>query len=285
VARFSRVAPDSTRYGANLRAILHNLVDTHGFGLTSQDSASLQYVFSAFYIFGPGVSYSSRPSLYNPTMMGRAGTNWTWRVTVDSNGRLITRTDSTGRITSIVGAVTSTDTTRRAGAMSISVPATIITGIPGQYPTFGTLMTETDAEGVQRGWLASDENFRALKDFQARNLLVPVVGDFGGPKALRSIGRYLKERGAKVDVFYLSNVEQYLFQSDAWTRFYANVSTLPTDASSSFIRSFSNLTRTMTPRNTRSRMAQTSSSIDAVLRAFYSGGLTSYNQLVDIGRR
>ncbi|MEP6992757.1 MAG: hypothetical protein ABJA80_17610 [bacterium] len=39
--------------------------------------------------------------------------------------------------------------------------------------------------------------------------------------------------------FYVSNVEQYLFQQDdEAARFYENVATLPTDAASAFIRSF-----------------------------------------------
>jgi hypothetical protein len=41
-----------------------------------------------------------------------------------------------------------------------------------------------------------------------------------------------------VSAFYLSDVEQYLFQDDdEWRRFYQNVATLPLDSSSTFIRS------------------------------------------------
>jgi hypothetical protein len=66
---------------------------------------------------------------------------------------------------------------------------------------------------------------------------VPVVGNFGGPKAIRAIGRYLKAHGATVAAFYLSNVEQYLVQDSIWDAFCRNVATLPLDASSTFIRS------------------------------------------------
>jgi hypothetical protein len=41
-----------------------------------------------------------------------------------------------------------------------------------------------------------------------------------------------------VDCFYTSNVEQYLFQSDAWQRYYSNVETLPLDANSRLIRAY-----------------------------------------------
>jgi hypothetical protein len=76
-----------------------------------------------------------------------------------------------------------------------------------------------------------------LKDLQSRNLVVPVVGNFGGPKAIRAIGQYLKSRDAIVAAFYLSNVEQYLQQDGLWGTFCQNVATLPLDPSSTFIRS------------------------------------------------
>ena len=41
-------------------------------------------------------------------------------------------------------------------------------------------------------------------------MLVPVVGNFAGPKALRDVGQYIREHGGTVSAFYLSNVEQYL---------------------------------------------------------------------------
>lgn len=66
---------------------------------------------------------------------------------------------------------------------------------------------------------------------------MPVVGDFGGPKAIRFVATYLKASGATVGAFYLSNVEQYLYQDGKWDAFCRSVATLPLDASSTFIRS------------------------------------------------
>ena len=73
---------------------------------------------------------------------------------------------------------------------------------------------------------------------------MPVVGDFGGPKAIRAVGQYLKQHRAAVTLFYLSNVEAYLFPNAAplnpnggATNFYNNVRTLPLTESSTFIRS------------------------------------------------
>ena len=102
---------------------------------------------------------------------------------------------------------------------------------------YGDLMVATDGANVSRSYLASEENYRVLKDLHERNMFVPVVGNFAGPKALRAVGRYLKERGATVSAFYLSNVEQYLYQDGLWTSFCANVASLPLDERSTFIRS------------------------------------------------
>ena len=103
-------------------------------------------------------------------------------------------------------------------------------------PTYADLMTATDASGVPRSFLSSEERYSFLKDLERRNLVVPVVGNFEGPKAIRAIGAYLKGAGAAVSAFYLSNVEQYLGN---WNTFCRNVASLPLDSHSTFIRSVS----------------------------------------------
>jgi hypothetical protein len=107
-------------------------------------------------------------------------------------------------------------------------------------PTYYDLMVADDGKGQARGYLATDESFRFMKELHAKNLLVPVVGDFAGYKALRSLGKYLKERDAIVSAFYLSNVEQYLSREGRWHAFCGNVASLPLDKSSTFIRSVRN---------------------------------------------
>ena len=107
----------------------------------------------------------------------------------------------------------------------------------GPQITYADLMTATDADGHARSYLASEESFTFLKTLETNNLLVPVVGDFAGPKAIRSVGRYLKEKRGTVSAFYLSNVEMYLRRDGLWASFCANVATLPLDESSTFIRS------------------------------------------------
>jgi hypothetical protein len=98
-------------------------------------------------------------------------------------------------------------------------------------------MTADDGQGQHRSFLANEENFAYVKDLEARNLVVPVVGDFGGDTAIRAVAGYLKRINASVSAFYLSNVEQFLQQDNKWTKFCASVSTLSLDDTSVFIRS------------------------------------------------
>jgi hypothetical protein len=67
-----------------------------------------------------------------------------------------------------------------------------------------------------------------------KNLIIPVVGDFAGPKAIRMAAQYLKDHGAAINVFYISNVEDYI--GPAWPDYVANIAALPIDSSSAFIR-------------------------------------------------
>jgi hypothetical protein len=107
------------------------------------------------------------------------------------------------------------------------------------FPTYEELAMQTDWNGVARSYLATEENFKRLKRLQSRNLIVPVVGNFAGPKAIRAVGRYVREHGATISAFYVSNVEQYLFQDGLFDQFAQNVAALPVDGSSTFIRSVS----------------------------------------------
>jgi len=107
----------------------------------------------------------------------------------------------------------------------------------GSGATYADLMTADDGQGQHRSFLAKEEDFAFVKDLEARNLVVPVVGDFGGDTAIRAVAGYLKRIDASVSAFYLSNVEQFLEQDNKWNKFCASVSTLSLDDTSVFIRS------------------------------------------------
>lgn len=121
----------------------------------------------------------------------------------------------------------------------ITTRGTMGRGRGGNNVTFADLTGwSTDASGQPRSFLSSEENYRAVRTLHERNLIVPVSGDFGGAKALRAIGAYLREHGGTVTAFYVSNVEQYLFQDGKAGAFYDNVSALPLTDTSLFIRPY-----------------------------------------------
>jgi hypothetical protein len=166
---------DEATFSANLQQVMDHLTKTRHLPLLDEDVAGIQYVYRAFQMFGPGLTYWS---------------------TGGFGGRM-------GRTA----------------------------------PTYWDLMLLTDEAQVNWSYLANDANFQFIKGLEEQNLIVPIVGNFGGPKAIRAVGAYLKDHHAMVAAFYLSNVEQYLYGDGLWDAFCANVATLPLDDSSTFIRS------------------------------------------------
>jgi hypothetical protein len=195
-AAFERATPSQELYDQNLKAIKAQLVNKHGFKLSSGDLDGIDFVYSAWFQAGPDIQYELT------TGGGRIGGRGIGNRGIGRGGR-------GGRGS-------------RGG---------------GEFPSYSDLMTASDGAGKNRSYLASEELFRFVKDLEERNLIVPVVGNFGGPKALRAVGAYLKQKNAVVSAFYTSNVEQYLREDGIWNNFCASAATLPVDASSVFIRS------------------------------------------------
>ncbi len=102
-------------------------------------------------------------------------------------------------------------------------------------PSYAELMAATDEAGEARSFLASEALFDVVRNLERRNLIVPVVGDFAGPKTLRAIGDYARTRRESVSAFYVSNVEEYLEPAQR-RAFCGNVASLPITADSTFIR-------------------------------------------------
>ena len=155
---------------------------------------------------------------------------------------------------------------------------------PGLMPGFGEIMKQTDKNGVNRGFLATEANFQIIRELQMKNLLIPVVGDFGGPRAIRSVGEYLRNHSSTVTAFYTSNVEQYLFQNDVWREFYANLATLPVNSKSVIIRG---LIRSMSGEYSSSPVLPITSryetglfSIPELDEAFKDGSIRAYADIV-----
>lgn len=120
--------------------------------------------------------------------------------------------------------------------------------------SYAELMETADGNGIERSYLSSEDRFAFVKSMESRNLIVPVVGDFAGPKALRAVGSFLKDHGVTVSAFYVSNVEDYLQRNGAWPRFCANVAAMPLNPDSVFIRPngrFASLLEPMNPEMER----------------------------------
>jgi hypothetical protein len=181
-----------------------------------------------------------------------------------------------------------TAVSRILNAFRVSSPATLRGQGDNTNPTYSQLMTATDLTGHNQSFLGTEESFKALQDFEGRNGLIPLVGDFAGDKAIVSVGRYLKERSAVVDVFYLSNVERYLFeQGDNAKRFYTNVAALPLGSSSTFIRSVTSDISVRLgipiPEGT-TKWRSFLSPISENLKAFEAGRIKAYTDIFKLDR-
>jgi hypothetical protein len=111
--------------------------------------------------------------------------------------------------------------------------------IGGAFPTLGEVIAQTDENGKNGGFLSTKEDYEFVREMHRKNLIIPVTGDFAGPKALAAVGDYLRRHGYTLSAFYVSNVEQYLFQSNVFESFVKNVRRLPINDRSLFIRSVS----------------------------------------------
>jgi hypothetical protein len=161
-----------------------------------------------------------------------------------------------------------------------------------RMPTYQAMMTETDSAGVNWSYLGSERRFRALKEMQHRNLIVPLTGNFAGAKALRAVGQWAIAHRARVTAFYVSNVEQYLFeQGDEARHFYENVATLPIDSTSTFVRSFGgrfagvDAGLALKPQSPAGRSLQLVSPIHDTLRAFTEGRLASWLDVIRLSHQ
>jgi hypothetical protein len=76
--------------------------------------------------------------------------------------------------------------------------------------SYAGLMMAKDETSAARSYLASERSFQIVKDLEAKNLIVPVVGDFAGDRALTAVVHYVQDRGATLSLFYGSNVPDVL---------------------------------------------------------------------------
>src|ERR1051325_2419788 len=149
------------------------------------------------------------------------------------------------------------------------------------FPTFKEILEATDMSGKQGGFLASPEDYEFVRGLQRKNLIIPVVGDFGGKKAIAAIGDYLKKNNLTVSAFYTSNVEQYLFDGDSFAAFANNVRKLPIGDKSFFIRAIISMRYQHPAQLGRGEFTVTLlQQMPVFLRDFDAGRYTSYEAMI-----
>ena len=152
-------------------------------------------------------------------------------------------------------------------------------GTGGPRPDLRRLLLEKDRDGHLASYLVREEDYQFVKSLEARNLVIPATGDFGGTRALPEIAKYLTEIGEKVSMFYTSNVEQYLWRDGSFAQFARSVSSLPRDGKSMLVRSYFQQGR---GSGTHPQWAQGYYSVQLMQRIerFATEGFRSYFELV-----
>ena len=146
------------------------------------------------------------------------------------------------------------------------------------YPTYGDMMVDRDASGRQGHFLATEDGFQYVRDLQARDLIIPLVGDLSGPSAIANVGKAIAARGDKLTAFYVSNVEFYLFGDGTYARFIANLKQVPHAGSAVIIRSFFGRSG-VAPARAGDDSASQLQSIDDLLQSVAAGRVRSYYDL------
>jgi hypothetical protein len=214
------VPMDTALAATNLARFRDLLTMTHGCTLTADELDAFDHVYRSFVTYGPLITTNGPP-----------GDN------VNGAIRRLAVPSGTAADSLAIAQV------REAARIALGLPpGTAFTprggpgGGRGNALNFIALTTITDQAGQFNSFLATEESFRFLRNLHVNNLFVPNSGNFGGPRAIRAVGNYVREHGGTVSAFYVSNVEQYLFMDGIASNFYASVATLPVDEKSVFIR-------------------------------------------------
>lgn len=150
----------------------------------------------------------------------------------------------------------------------------------GYFPSLKELALQTDLNGKTGNFLASADDYNFVHDMQKKNLIIPIVGDFSGAKALTAIGDYLRKNGLTVTSFYTSNVEQYLFDSAVFDGFAKNVKKLPINDQSVFIRAVFHMRYTHPARKQDHMSVTLLQRMKVFLKDFDEGLYPSYRELI-----
>jgi hypothetical protein len=155
------------------------------------------------------------------------------------------------------------------------------------YPTLRQLILERDLEGGQASYLAARDRWDFIKGLEARDRIIPVVGNLAGSKALPAIAKDLVAHGERLSALYVSNVEMYLWRDGGFDTFAATAASFPHDKRSVIIRSvFAFAAGQRHPLNQPPHMStQLLQSLDDFAERQRHGGWASYWEVVTQGNR
>ena len=148
------------------------------------------------------------------------------------------------------------------------------------YPTYRDLLLEVDRQGARQNFLASEADFQFVKGLQARDQVIPIVGNLAGPKALAAVAKFLTASNLKVSAFYTSNVEFYLFRDGSFPEFVANIGRLPHEPSSVIVRSVFPAGSAGAARVPGYNSASVTQNIDVLLGGYAKGQFRQYFELI-----
>ncbi|HEY7680371.1 MAG TPA: hypothetical protein VIC04_07600 [Terriglobia bacterium] len=149
-----------------------------------------------------------------------------------------------------------------------------------RFPNLRDLILATDQSGKLGNFLALEDDYDFVRRLHRQNRIIPVVGDFGGRKALAAVARYLRENGYTLTAFYTSNVEQFLFDGRAFDSFVENVRQMPLTHKSVILRAVRAGGRYHPAYIPGHRMTPLLQFIPVFLKDYDSGAYRSYWDLV-----
>jgi len=155
------------------------------------------------------------------------------------------------------------------------------------YPTLRQLILERDLEGGQSSYLASRERWDFIKGLQARDRIIPVVGNLAGTRAFPAVGREISARGERLTALYVSNVEMYLWRDGGFDVFAESAANMPHDPKAVIIRSvFGGPYGQKHPLNQVPHVStQLVQPLDDFAERLRRGGWSSYWEVVTLGNR
>ncbi len=156
-------------------------------------------------------------------------------------------------------------------------------GANRRYPTLAQTLAARGPDGAAGTFVADATSYAFVRALVRANRVVPVVGDFAGPHALRAIGVDMAARGLVLGAFYTSNVEEYLFGGGTFESFADNVRALPTDDRSLLVRVWFDRSRPHPLQREDERMATVPMPVSRMLARPAGRPYRSYWQVITDG--